>query len=206
VLRALEDSRNPARGDGHRPPPIPRPHRSSSSSAGGAAWRRRLRRSRLPGGCRRGDRGARQAARRRRQRRGGEAELRRRRGEAGGAGHAQVRRAAVVAVPRRHEVRTSEGGCSGGIEIDPLPSSAFGLIWVLSAAPMQVEVERQVRGAPLGQHQPGRGPQAQGQAWYACVICIRITNCDPSSGSPARCGCFLAVMISVWVIMMVVLR
>lgn len=30
----------------------------------------------------------------------------------------------------------------------------------------QAQVEWQVRGAPMGQHQPGQGPQAQGQARY----------------------------------------
>lgn len=35
--------------------------------------------------------------------------------------------------------------------------------------PGQAQVERQVRGAPLGQHQPGPGTQAQGQARYATL-------------------------------------
>lgn len=118
VLSALEDSRNPARGDGHRPTRLTRPHRNSPSSAGagGAAQRRprparRRRRRHRPGGCGRGDRSARQAARRRCRRRAEEAGRRhRRRGrEAGGGGHAQVLRAAVVAVPRRHEVRIGGG-------------------------------------------------------------------------------------------------
>lgn len=58
--------------------------------------------------------------------------------------------------------------------------ASSGLIWVVALIRgFQAQVERQVRGAPVGQHQPGRRPQAQGQARYA--------RCQPRTCALARC-------------------
>jgi hypothetical protein len=179
VTRALEDSRKTARpthGDGHRPPSIPggsHPSPAGGATRGRPGTARRLRRTRRRSGGGRRDRRARQAARRRRRRRGEEAgrgrgrgRQRRRGREAGGGGHAQVRCPAVVALPRRHQVRARR--CSARLSVALTLRLCSGLIWACTAAlvPGQAQVERQVRGAPLGQHQPGRRPQAQGQARY----------------------------------------
>jgi AP2-like factor (ANT lineage) len=58
--------------------------------------------------------------------------------------------------------------CSFTVTRLALVSSVLTRLSLFFVAGGQAQVERQVRGAPLGQRQPGPGPQAQGQAW--CVL------------------------------------